>query len=173
MSRSGVCALLAILLPVAGTVSAQTGTGQFNATARVMGPLTVVPMQDLDFGTVIRGINTTVGPRSPNAGVWEVTGTPRAFVTISFTLPSVLNNIQAAPGVTMPISFGNNSARWRRRNPGLGGGQRFNPAVGSTGRLGGNARPRMYVYIGGTVSPGAAQVPGIYQGTIIMTVLYP
>ncbi|MGH7658258.1 MAG: hypothetical protein ACREL6_08480, partial [Gemmatimonadales bacterium] len=173
MSARHTLAFLAMLLLVATPGNAQTGSAQFNASAYVQGPLSVVPVQDLDFGVVIPGVNTSVGPRSPNAGVWEVTGTPRAYVAISFTLPTVLDNVQTAPGVTMPISFGNNSARWRRRRPGLGGGQRFNPAAGATGRLGGNARPRMYVYIGGTVSPGVTQLPGLYQGTIIISLFYP
>lgn len=171
-ARHGL-AFLSMLLLVATKAAAQTGSAQFSASAFVQGPLSVVPVQDLDFGTVIPGVNTTIGPRSPNAGVWEVTGTPGAYVAISFTLPTLLDNIQAAPGVTMPITFGNNSARWRRRNPALGGGQHFDPSVGATGRLGGKARPRMYVYIGGTVSPGVTQLPGLYQGTVIISLFYP
>ena len=101
-----------------------------------------------------------------------MTGNSNAFVTITFTLPATLRNIQAVPGVTMPISFGATSARWRRANNDPTGGTAFSPSVGATGRFGPPPNPTLYIWIGGTVTPGAAQLPGIYTGTVIDQLAY-
>lgn len=167
--------LLALGAALAATApgSAQVNSGGIGARASIQGPMTIFAIQDLSFGTVLPGTPSTVRPNQAAAGVFRITGVPNAFVNVSFTLPTVLDNIQAAPGITMPITFLANGARYRRRNPGLGGGTRFNPATGTVARLGGPARPNLYVYIGGRVIPSPTQLPGRYTGTITVNVFYP
>jgi hypothetical protein len=165
--------VLGVALGAATPGSAQLNGGAIGARASVQGPMAVVALQGLDFGTVLPGTPATVAPNTAQAGVWMVSGTPNAFVDISFTLPSVQNNIQAAPGITMPISFNATAARWRRQTAGLTAGTVFNPAVGDVGRLGPGPRPDMYIYIGGTVTPAPTQLPGRYQGTIMVNLFYP
>lgn len=134
--------------------------------------MTITTLRDLDFGSVIKGVSTTVLPTAATAGAWQVTGGANAFVIISFTLPTVLTNIQALPGSTMPITFSATSAVWNRANNNPAAGTPFDPAVGTVGRLGPPPNPNMYIWLGGTVSPAAAAKPGIYQGTVVLSLSY-
>lgn len=134
--------------------------------------MTITTLRDLAFGTVIKGVATTVQPTAAMAGEWQVTGSANAFVIISFTLPNVLTNIQALPGSTMPITFGSTSARWRRATNDPAGATPFSPAIGTVGRLGPGPNPNMYIWLGGTVTPAATAKPGIYQGTVILSLTY-
>ena len=169
--RAVVLFSLAVFLPSAA--SGQTPSGQVAASALVVNAtITMNTLRNLNFGQVPSGVPTTVVPTGAAAGEWEAIGTGNAFVQISFTLPTTLSNIQAQPGVTMPISFSATSARWRRATNNPAGANVFNPAVGATGRFGPPPNDRMYVWIGGTVSPLATQKPGIYLGTVILTLQY-
>ena len=172
MRRLGLLAALLALLST--SVAAQGASTSGTITALVAGvPITFLNLQDLNFGTVTRGVPRTVAQNTASAGKVRVAGTPNAFAQIRFTLPTQLPNIQAVPGINMPISFAANSARWRRRSDAAGGGTIFNPAIGvNNARFGGAARPYFFVYLGGTVTPSATQAPGIYQGTIILTITY-
>ena len=165
--------LPALLALVPGSLGAQSFSTTIPVNAMIVGNgITITSLADLDFGVVTRGVPATVLPTSANAGRWEVVGTANAFVNISFTLPALLPNTQALPGITMPISFSVTSARWRRGNPGVGAATPFNPNVGTTGRLGPPPRPELYLWLGGTVSPSASQAPGVYVGNIVVTISY-
>lgn len=167
--------LAAALLTVAGRGRVQAQATTFQLTVQALlasGSLTVSPLRDLNFGTVTVGVPTAVPPTAAAAGQWQVTGTPNAFVTINLTLPTVLDNVQGVPGITMPIAFGTTSARWRRDQNDPNGASVFDPSAGATGRLGPPPRPNMYVWLGGTVTPAPTQAPGIYRGTIVLTVAY-
>lgn len=143
-------------------------------TANVIGgSITFNNLQDIDFGTVPRGVPTTVLRNAVGAAKVQVTGSSNAFAQIRFTLPAQLPNIQAAPGINMPITFSATSAGWNRDSDDPGGGTAFNPAVGvNNARFGPPPRPYLYVYLGGTVTPSPTQAPGIYQGSIILTITY-
>ena len=174
MKRRPVLLLvLAGVVGVPGRGVAQGGTGSFTADAVVVTVgMTIATIQDLAFGSVPKGVATTVAPAAAAAGQWQITGNPNAFVTIAFTLPTQLTNIQALPGSTMPITFGLTSALWRRANNNPAGATAFSPALGTVGRFGPPANPTMNIWIGGTVNPAAAAKPGIYQGTIILSLTY-
>ncbi len=169
----------ALLLALAGVLGvparggAQAPSAVITADAVVVTVgMTITTVRDLAFGTVPKGIATTVAPAAAGAGHWQVVGNPNAFVTIAFTLPTLLTNIQALPGSTMPISFGATSALWRRANNNPAGATAFDPALGTTGRLGPPANPTLYIWIGGTVNPAPTAKPGIYQGTIVLSLSY-
>jgi len=134
--------------------------------------MTIATMRDLNFGTVIKGVATTVAPAAANAGEWQVSGSANAFVVISFTLPTSLTNIQALPGSTMPIAFNATSAIWRRATNNPAGGNVFNPALGNVGRLGPPPNFSMFIWLGGTVNPAPAAKPGIYQGNVVVSLIY-
>ena len=162
-----------LLLCGAGSLHAKTPSGSVTADAVVVTVgMTITTLRDLNFGTVIKGVSTTVQPTAATAGAWQVTGSGNAFVIITFTLPATLTNIQALPGSTMPITFNATSARWNRATNNAAAGTPFNPAAGTVGRLGPPPNPNMYVWIGGTVSPAAAAKPGIYRGTVILSLVY-
>jgi Domain of unknown function (DUF4402) len=134
--------------------------------------MTITTLSNLAFGSVLKGVATTVAPSQAGAGEWQVSGGANANVNISFTLPTQLVNIQAQPGSTMPISFGATSALWRRANNNPAGATAFNPNVGTVGKLGPPPNPTMYIWIGGTVTPAATAKPGIYRGTVIVSLSY-
>ncbi len=174
MKRLRVLALLVTCaFGLARDAVAQTPSAAVTADAVVVTVgMTITTLRDLAFGTVIKGVATTVQPTAATAGAWQVAGSGNAFIIISFTLPTALTNIQALPGSTIPIAFNGTSARWNRATNNAAAGTPFNPAVGTVGRLGPPANPNMYIWIGGTVSPAAAAKPGIYQGTVIVSLIY-
>jgi hypothetical protein len=163
----------ALVLALPARAVAQGGSGAFTADAVVVTVgMTIATIQDLNFGSVPKGVATTVAPAGATAGQWQITGNPNAFVTVAFTVPAVLTNIQALPGSTMPISFGLTSALWRRASNDPTGATAFSPALGTVGRFGPPPTPTINIWIGGTVNPAAAAKPGIYQGTIILSLTY-
>lgn len=162
-----------VLMTLGAPAGAQTPTGSVASSALVVtGTITLNVLRNLDFGQVPMGVPTTVAPTAANASMVQALGSANAFVDIAFTLPSVLTNIQAAPGTTMPISFGATSARWRRANNNPAGGTPFNPALGATGRFGPPPNPTLYIWLGGQVTPAVSQTPGIYTGTVVITLQY-
>jgi len=164
--------LLAVSVTFCARAEAQSGaTISADAVVVTVG-MTIATLRDLNFGTVIKGVATTVLPTAATAGAWQITGSSNAFVIISFTLPAQLTNIQALPGSTMPITFSATSARWNRATNNPAAGAAFNPAIGIVGRLGPPPNPNMYIWLGGTVNPAAAAKPGIYQGTVVVSLLY-
>jgi hypothetical protein len=165
-----LAAALVFAFPQWGVAQA---SGSFSADAVVVTVgMSIATIQDLNFGTVPKGVATTVAPAAATAGQWRITGNPNAFVTIAFTLPTQLTNIQALPGSTMPISFGLTSALWRRANNNPAGATAFSPALGAVGRFGPPSDPTINIWIGGTVNPAPTAKPGIYQGTIILSLTY-
>lgn len=160
------CLILPARLPAQGAASVSA-----DVVVVTVG-MAITTLRDLNFGTVIKGVATTVLPVAANAGEWQVGGSANAFVIISFTLPTVLTNIQALPGSTMPITFSATSAVWRRATNDPAGGTIFNPATGAAGRLGPPPNPNMYIWLGGTVNPALTAKPGIYQGTVVVSLVY-
>ena len=149
--------------------SSAVGTARANV---VTANIVVNGLSDLDFGTVLGGVATTVLPTDANAGSYLVTGNPNAFITMTFTLPTVLTNTTGPPGTTLPISFGPTSARWLRQQNNPAAGNPFDPSVVTVGRLGPPPRPFTYVWLGGTVTPAPGQANGLYTGTVVLTVIY-
>jgi hypothetical protein len=164
--------LLVVSLGLPGHLTAQSGaTVSADAVVVTVG-MTIATLRDLNFGAVIKGLPATVLPTAATAGAWQVTGSSNALVIISFTLPTQLTNIQALPGSTMPIAFSATAARWNRATNNSAAGAAFNPAVGVVGRFGPPPNPNMYIWLGGTVNPAAAAKPGIYQGTVVVSLIY-
>ena len=48
----------------------------------------------------------------------------------------------------------------------------FNPAVGDVGRLGPPPNFNMFIWLGGTVNPAPTAKPGIYQGNVVVSLIY-
>jgi hypothetical protein len=148
-------------------------SGGIGIDAEVIGSgMTITTLRDLSFGSVVKGVATTVPPSAAGAGLWQVTGNKNAFTQITFTLPAQLTNVQALPGSTMPISFGAGTALWRRDVNNPTGATAFDPATGTTGRFGATATPSLYIWIGGTVNPAANAKPGVYVGTVVVSLVY-
>lgn len=168
MQKLALVLLAAALLAWAPAAMAQgTASGDILATANVMTAVLVTPEQDLDFGNVIPGTPKSVAITGATAGRWLVQGSAGAEVDLDFTaLPATL----ASGANTMPIVYGAADAGHNTTNN-PGGATTFDPAGTELANLG-NPLPDLYVWIGGQVQPGAAQVAGLYTGTITLTATY-
>ena len=164
-------ALAGAALMLAGVMSAQAqatpATASITATATVQTALSAARVTDLDFGATFGGIAKTVLPTDVSSGEISLTGAPNAEVTVSFTsLPGVLTG----PGVNIPLTYGANGAAYSAAGV-RAGASTFDPATGATTRLN-NATGLMRVFLGGTVSPAAAQAAGTYTNTVNFSAAY-
>jgi hypothetical protein len=104
-------------------------------------------VDDLRFGNVLAGVPKTMLRTDPaGAGRYDIITPPNAFLIIRFTLPSVMTG---PGGATMPLSFSG-----------------FSPTAGTFRR---STDGRASVFLGGTVTPAAAQVAGSYTGIITLS----
>jgi len=148
------CPLLPLLLLIA-------------AATPVAGQTTVTGLRDLDFGVVIRGVQTTVSPSDPiQSGRFLVSSSPGTRVQLRFTLPSTLARVGG--GGTMPIAFKNGDGIYQGTAPGSPPNA-FNP--GATTNITLSPGPYANVWLGGRVSPSGTQPTGSYRGTIVLTVV--
>ena len=135
-------------------------------THRGQAQVSVVPIRDLRFGIVIRGVPNSVSPADPvKSGQWYFS-TPGigSRVRVQFTLPTQLNG---PSGATLPISFGTTDAILRG-TAGSSVNVILNPNVTTT--LTATTSKDANVWIGGRVTPAALQVTGAYSNTIILTI---
>lgn len=145
-SYAATCALMAIASPAA-------------AQATVSG------IRNLAFGPVIRGVATRVPPSDAvKSGQFRFVTPIGSQVRLQFTLPSRLDG---PSGARLPISFGTTDAI------ALGSGATsvpvtFNPNTSATFTV--VSSTTINVFLGGTVTPAAAQALGAYTGTITFTV---
>lgn len=138
------------------------GAGALEAQSR---PVNVQARRDLDFGTVIPGVPTTVSRLDPTAGQFIVRGRRDAEVLLELTLPVALAGTAGA----VPLSFGPADGGHGALAD-LAASQPFDPRVPITVVLPSNGT--YYVWLGGTVQPLAQQVPGTYSAQIVLTASY-
>lgn len=163
--RTAKLTLVVAALVLTGTaLQAQSNNASVTATATVQTPINVVGAQQLSFGNVFPGVNKTIAATDlTNGGRFDVTGQALAPVTLSFTLPATLSS----GGNTMPIvSYTGVHAQ----NVAQTGGVAFAPASGATPAL--SATGGLFVWVGAQVQPATNQVSGVYNGSIVMTVVY-
>jgi hypothetical protein len=147
----------------AATLEAQT-SANIQATATVLSAVSVAAGSDLQFGNVTPGVNKTVAIADAGAGRFDVTKAATQGVTLAFTLPTNLTD-----GVNnLPI--GTWTGGWNTSATPIGA-TAFTPSAGGTNTAA-TAGTGIVVYVGATVSPGAAQVAGSYAGTVTMSVVY-
>jgi hypothetical protein len=142
-------------------VQAQSATIQ--ATATVLSAITVTGT-NLAFGNVTPGVNKTVAITDAGAGEFTVTKAAATSVALTFTLPTQLTS----GGNTMPI--GTWTGGWNNTANNAAGATTFTPSAAATTVPSGGAN--LWVWVGGTVSPAAAQAAGPYTGNVSMQVVY-
>lgn len=165
----GVSALVAASLSLATAVVAQT-SGNISARAVVRQPIVIAAGQDLDFGIVLQGTPKAVASTAAAAGRFDATGTPSANVNVNFTLPATLSDggtntmpIGTWTGCLNPAAAINSSGCTAIANMAATTATAFGNVAG-TGRL--------WVFVGATVTPAAAQAVGNYSGTVTLTLTY-
>ncbi|HET7040149.1 MAG TPA: DUF4402 domain-containing protein [Gemmatimonadales bacterium] len=162
LSLTLTAGLLVVALS-APAVSAQQ-SASILAQATVQTPLTVTGVNNLDFGNVFPGVNSTVLLADAGAGHFQITGVLNAEIDVSFSsLPATLVN----GGNSMPISY---TGGWNTAaNPGTA--TAFTPATGLIERLDA-ATGELHVYLGGTLTVAGNQPAGLYQATITLDAAY-
>jgi len=124
--------------------------------------VTVSGIRNLAFGPVIRGVAVHVLPSDAvKSGQFRFVTAIGNVVRLTFTLPNRLNG---PSGATMPISFNTTDAF----AIGAAAPVTFNPNAAQTFTIASSTT--INVFIGGTVSPSAAQTFGSYTNTITFTV---
>ncbi len=160
-----VCLVLAAA-PEAGAQESAT----ILATATVLPAITIVGVNNLQFETVIPGVNKSVDKATIGlAGEFQIAGNNAAEITLDFILPDSLLLDSTA---FLRVGFSNTDASY---DDGTGGGQTaptgdLNPNGPSTQRLGPTGT--MEIWIGGTVYPIITQTGGDYAADLTLTVAY-
>lgn len=127
----------------------------------------VIGQQNLSFGTVIPGVPTTIARTDPvGSGQFRITSGWLQNVTVSFTLPTVMNG---PLGATMPITFLNTDGGFSGWNGSITNQTQFNPNSPYNGFIWWGTA---VVYLGGRVNPSPTQRGGSYTANIVMTVIF-
>ncbi len=139
------------------------------ALAQVHGnkPVSATGSQALAFGTVFPGIaHTVLRTDAVNSGQFQIRGSNGSQVQVTFTLPTAM---MGPGGAQLPFSFGANDGGYSQ-SPTISAATAFDPRTPLVTTLSGQGR--LYLYLGGTVSPPAQITPGAYSATITCTVIY-
>lgn len=155
--------VLALLITGAFTntaLSQASDSEDATITANVIAALSLAKNQNLAFGDVAQNTSGTVEVTDAAAVKFTITGEPSKNIT--FTLTSPANLSDGTNTLTFSDDIQYNSADDPATANVLNDGATI--AINGTGNL--------YVYLGGTVTAGGAQVRGAYSGTYTVQVDY-
>ena len=84
-------AVMASLLSL-GALPVMAQSANITATATVLQAIIVTGARTLDFDTVFPGVAKSIGVAAATSGRYDLTGSNRANVNVSFTLPTKLTS---------------------------------------------------------------------------------
>ncbi|HWA16561.1 MAG TPA: DUF4402 domain-containing protein [Gemmatimonadales bacterium] len=157
-----VSATVVTLLSLASTAQAQSANIQ--ALATVYTPITVSGARNLDFGTIFPGVAKTIPVAGATSGRFDLTGQNSGNINLAFTLPTNLTS----GANTLPIGTWTGCHNATNATAGC---TAFTPSAAATASAFSSAGA-LFVWVGGTVTPAAAQAAGNYTGTVALTVSY-
>src|SRR5215208_251991 len=170
--------LLLLLAATGTTLGARAAPAQSSAavtvSATVGTPVTVTADAPLDFTSVFAGTPKTVDPLTggalgASAGRFSLVGKNNAEVLLMFAVPTALTS----GANTMPIDTWQGCLSQLNATTGC---TAFVPSAGGTvTRLsngGGSGLKSLYIWVGATVRPAAAQPGGAYDASLTLTVVY-
>jgi hypothetical protein len=158
---------LLVSAAVAGFFTASAAAAQsasIQALATVYQPITITGARNLDFGTVFPGVNKTIAVAAATSGRFDLTGQASGNVDLTFTLPTNLTS----GGNNLPIGTWTGCTNATNTTAGC---TSFTPS-GSATASAFSAAGALYVWVGATVSPAAAQAAGNYTGNVTLTAAY-
>ncbi len=135
-----------------------------SAVFTVPRPLLVVAHRDLSFGTIVRGIASSVSAHSGEAGLFEIQGEPYASIRVDFILPTAMTSDE---GDLLQLLFGpgdGTTILGLARTVAIGFDPR-EPLITTLGPIG-----KLQIRLGGTVLPMQQQQGGTYRATVSLTV---
>jgi len=130
-------------------------------------PLSAFSRQTLDFGLLFSGTPSKVSRFDAlRAGQFELRGAKGSEIRVDLGLPATM----AGPGgARLPLVFAPGDGGYAQDGI-IGTAAPFDPRAPLVTTLSGNGR--LYLFLGGTATPAAAQSAGSYSGTIIVTIAY-
>ena len=143
---------------------AQGTSFTFTTTAQVVASGVVAGEAPLAFGVVIPGVPKTVGATAATAGRFGGVFPPDSRLRLTLTLPTQLtsgSNALPIGGWTALFSTTTSSAGATAISTTKSTIVRVHPLTGA-----------MTVFVGGTVTPAAAQPSGVYVGAITLTAAF-
>jgi hypothetical protein len=154
---------------------AVTNNATATATATVVTPVLVTSSANLSFGKFSAGTGGTVtvdtaGART-NSGALLAGGTATAAKFDITGDNSAAYNIDSVTGTSTTLSNGSGGTMALALVGDFTGAGGAGSAIPGSGTLSGTGTQSLFV--GGTLTVGAAQAPGSYTGTIAITVAYP
>lgn len=127
--------------------------------------LSAVGIRNLAFGAVIPGLATVVSPNDPvKSGTFDVQVALGTRLRLDFTLPTQLNG---PSGATLPITFVNGDCILLETGAGAAPNSQNPKSMKPYTMTFGN---RLFVFLGGTVTPAGVQQTGVYSATVTLTV---
>jgi spore coat protein U-like protein len=168
---------LAVLAAIAALAAPTAQAAQATATASgtVVTPIAIAAVANLAFGSFAAGAGGTItvstsgartvsgvvafGSGSTTAARFDISGQASTTYSISHSGTTVLTNSTGVGGETMALAKHSDLSAANATS-----------GNASSGTL--DAGGAQSLYVGGTLTVGAAQVPGVYTGTVIATVEY-
>jgi hypothetical protein len=171
-----VIALVVVVAMVLPSAARSQDVAVGSATATVLAALSVTATQALAFGDVFQGIPKSVANTDAAAGIFTMSGTANAGISLYLELPAYL--VLADGSDRMVIAFGTTDASVDTTGGGdptgmvAGDGYlNVNPYNLPSGANLSNAGAAN-IYLGGRVIPTVDQKAGAYSGDIVLTVSY-
>lgn len=172
MKKIGIAAAALALFAAPSVLSAQVATADVTASARVEASLTAATTNQLQFGTLAMGANSTLASSGGTqsslsapgvAGLGQVHVQHNSNVNVTAVVPAVLTN--GTTGSTLAFS-GTCSTSSTSGGAGTdtGGCAAFSFTAAAPGTV-----QSTYVLVGGTVTGDAAAGVGDFQGTVAFT----
>ena len=167
--RLGLVAALGASLSMPTVAAAQNSdSDQIQATLTVIQAILVTGTQDLAFGTVLGGAAVTIDWQDPLAGALEIDAAPGEQIDATFTaLPAVLTRVGGTETVAITYTAGVNDV-----NDQASGTPVTDPTGVGVASFAVPTTGQVYIWLGGSVSPAAAQAVGDYVATIELTASY-
>ncbi|MBJ6748840.1 DUF4402 domain-containing protein [Geomonas anaerohicana] len=169
LAKVAVMAGCATLAWAAGSGVSQAATAQANTSATVVLPVTITKAADLNFGRFMSGASggtvvvSTGNAQSATGGVTTTAALGSTAAAAAFTISGEASSTYAVtfPAQTNLVNGGNNMT--------IGS---FTTAITSGGSLGTFAGGDETLAVGATLTVGANQASGTYNGTIDVAVNY-
>lgn len=157
---------LAVLL-IASIAAAASWSPAASAQGNGGRPLSAISRQTLDFGLLFSGTPSRVSRFDAlRAGQFELRGAKGSEIRVDLGLPATMTG---PGGAKLPLQFVPGDGGYARDGI-IGTAAPFDPGAPLITTLSDNGR--LYLYLGGTATPAAAQSAGTYSGTVILTIAY-
>ena len=167
-ARFAALAVAATLVATPALAAPVPATPKAKASAKIVRPLTLAAVQDLNFGTIVVGTLTVAqtvavsqaGVLSGCTGALTCSGTvAQARYNVTGTNNMTVNIASTASNLTNTTSGGNETLA-------------FTPSAPATVLLTNSGAPGNNFNVGGSISIAPATVDGLYVGNIEVTVDY-